>query len=111
MATYTPGATEDQVIRTTSVDQDLDLTVLMKKFTSLKGHLQGLPVLKTVPDQESIEHWNETVYIEGQERKVTINQQAVILYNEATAIKNAGLLPSKYDDEYQQLEDYTNNLL
>jgi hypothetical protein len=110
MATYTPGIDEDQVIKTTSVDQALDLTVFIKKFQELKTELLALPKLKTVPDNESMNHWNGTVYEEGQTYKAIIDERAVELYNEATAIKNAGLLPSKYDDEYEQLENYVNSL-
>lgn len=110
MATYTPGATEDDVIKTTEASQDIDLTVFIEKFQSLKNALQNLPKLKTVPDQESMSYWNDVIYEEGQTHKVFIDAEAVELYNEATAIKDAGLLPSKYDDEYSQLEDYVNSL-
>jgi hypothetical protein len=110
MATYTPGDNEDHVIKTTETDQDLDLTVFIEKFQSLKQQLQDIPVVKTVPDQEILDHWNSYVVEEGERNKVMLDSQAVELYNEATAIKNAGLLPSKYDAEYQQLEDYVNSL-
>jgi hypothetical protein len=110
MATYTPGINEDSVIKTTEAAQSLDLTVFINKFVELKNLLQGVPGIKTIPDQESMDHWNETVYVEGQEQKINLDTQAVELYNEVTAIKNAGLLPSKYDDEYKQLENYINNL-
>lgn len=110
MATYTPGATEDDVIKTTETDQDLDLTVFINKFLGLKGALLDLPKLKTIPDQESMDYWNSIVYEEGQTYKAIIDADAVELYLEVTAIKNAGLLPSKYDDEYHQLENYVNSL-
>jgi hypothetical protein len=110
MATYTPGDNEDHVIKTTSYDQNLDLTVFIEKFTSLKSQLQALPKAKTVPDQETLDHWMGTVYIEGQDQKVHLDGEVVELHNEATAIKNTGLLPAKYNDEYQQLEDYVNSL-
>jgi hypothetical protein len=110
MATYTPGDNEDHVIKTITADQDLDLTVFIAKFKELESALKSLPKLKTTPDNETMEHWNETVYVDGQTDKDNLDSQAVELYNEATAIKNAGLLPSKYDDEYQQLENYVNNL-
>lgn len=110
MTTYTPGETEDDVIKTTEHDQDLDLTVFIQKFKSLEDSLKALPKAKTVPDEETLEHWIIMVYQPGLFEKEQLDIEVVELYNEATAIKNAGLLPSKYDDEYQQLEDYVNNL-
>jgi DNA-binding transcriptional MerR regulator len=110
MSTYTPGDNEDHVIKTLSTDQDLDLTVFIDKFKSLERQLKDIPKVKTEPDQETLDHWIATAYVEGQDQKTTLDTQAVELYNEATAIKDAGLLPSKYDDEYQQLEDYVNSL-
>jgi hypothetical protein len=110
MATYTPGDNEDSVVKTTETDQDLDLTVFIEKFKFLKRQLQEIPDIKTVPDQETLVHWMATSYQEGQDEKAYLDNQAVELYNEITAIKNAGLLPSKYDDEYQQLENYVNSL-
>ena len=110
MAEYTPGETEDDVIKTTEHDQDLDLTVWKQQFISLKSDLQAIPNAKSTCDQETLDHWMDTVYTDGQEEKVRLDEQAVLMYNEITAIKDAGLLPSKYDDEYQQLEDYVNSL-
>jgi len=110
MATYSPGETEDDVIKTTDISQDLDLTVWKQQFTYLKNALQAIPNSKSTCDQETLDHWMNTVYVEGQEDKIRFDEEAVLMYEEITAIKNAGLLPSKYDDEYQQLEDYVNSL-
>lgn len=110
MAEYTAGETEDDIIKTTENDQDIDLTVWKQQFLYLKGALQDIPNSKSTCDQETLDHWMQSVYVEGQEEKVRLDEQAVLMYEEITAIKNAGLLPSKYDDEYQQLEDYVNSL-
>lgn len=110
MAEYTQGQNEDVVIKTTETDKTLDLTVFIRKFVQLRNALQALPARKTVPDIDSMRHWNESVYVEGQEQKINIDVEVVELYNEITAIKDAGFLPSKYDDDYQQLETYVNNL-
>jgi hypothetical protein len=110
MAVYTPGTTEDDVIKTTAAQQNIDLTVFIAKFVDLKEALQALPKIKTEPDQETLDFWLAFAYQEGQDVKDGLDAQAVELYNEVTAIKNADLLPSKYDDEYQQLENYVNSL-
>jgi hypothetical protein len=110
MAKYAPGQNEDKIIKTTEEDKTLDLSVFIAKFVELKDALQKLPSLKTTPDQETLDYWVAFAYQEGQDTKDSLDAQAVELYNEITAIKNADLLPSKYDDEYQQLETYINNL-
>lgn len=110
MAKYKPGINEDQVVKTTESILPIDLTVFIAKFVKLKKALQELPKAKLKPDQETLDQWINTVYDEGQVYKGIIDEQARELYMEITAIKNAGLLPSKYDDEYKQLETYVNNL-
>ena len=108
MADYTPGVDEDHIVKST--DKDVDLTILVQEFNTLKDRLQALPVAKTVPDQETLDHWNQTTATEAGAEKEHIDEMAILLYEEATNIKNAGLLPSKYDDEYTQLENYVNSL-
>jgi hypothetical protein len=110
MAEYTPGQNADEVIKVTEGNQILDLTVFITKFVRLRNALQNLPKAKTVPDQETLVHWMATEYQMGQDDKVVMDMEVKELYNELTAIKNAGLLPSKYDDNYQQLENYVNKL-
>jgi len=110
MATYKPGINKDCVVKTESVDQNLDLTVFIEEFKALKKELEELPVKKKDPDKETLDYWNERVCNDGQNRKLLIDDRAIQLYDEIKFIKNARLLPSKYDDEYKQLENYINNL-
>ena len=110
MATYTPGIDEDQVIKTIETDHYLDLAIYIKKFKNIKSGLQSIPDIKTIPDQETLDHWLATMYEDGQADKERLDAQAVKVYNQIKPIKDAGLLPSKYDNEYQQLENYVNSL-
>jgi len=110
MATYTPGQDEDEVIKTISEDQPIDLTAFTTEFIDLKNSLQVLPKSKTVPDQETLDKWNNYIVIEVGIEQANLESRAVLLYNEATAIKDAGLLPAKYEDEYQQLKTFIENL-
>jgi hypothetical protein len=98
MAEYTPGPYEDKVIKTTEEEKTLDLTVFIAKFVRLRDALQEIPKIKTEPDQETLDFWLAFAYQEGQDTKDGLDAQAVELYNEITAIKNADLLPSKYDN-------------
>jgi hypothetical protein len=110
MATYTPGDNEDHVIKSDLVSEDLDLTQFIAAFKQIKAALQEIPDEKTTPDQETLDYWTAVVYIPGQDDKKSLDDKAVELYNEVKPVKDAGLLPSKYDDEYQQLESYVNSL-
>lgn len=110
MATYSPGTNEDHVIKTESVGHDLDLTIYIQSFKRIKSTLQSIPQAKQKPDQETLNHWNATMYEEGQERKILLDEQAVQLYNDVKPIKDAGLLPLKYNNEYQQLKNYIKSL-
>ena len=110
MATYKPGANEDHVIRTESIDHDLDLTIYIKNFKNIKAGLESIPKSKTKPDQETLDHWMGTVYVDGQADKERLDEQTVSLYGQIKPIKDVGLLPSKYDNEYKQLENYINSL-
>jgi len=110
METYTSGLNEDHIIKTESIDHDLDLTFYIKRFNNIKANLQSIPKKKTVPDQETLDHWTSTIYEEGQMNKILLNEKVIRLYNQIKLIKDVGLLPSKYDEEYQQLETYVNSL-
>ena len=110
MATYTPGANEDEVVKTISEDQSIDLTVFTTEFQDIKSGLHGLPKAKTTPDQETLDHWDNYIQTEVVVEKSTLESRATLLYLEATAIRDAGLLPAKYEDEYQQLKTYVENL-
>jgi len=111
MATYTSGIDEDHVIKTISSDNDIDLTAFINKFKKLKEDLQNTPKIKTAPDEETLEYWNEFfVHQDAQQIKAFIDSRVKALYGDLKPIKDAGLLPSKYDDEYQQLKNYINSL-
>lgn len=110
MATYKPGTNEDHVIKTESVGHDLDLTIYIKKFKNIRNALLAIPGKKLTPDQETLDHWMETVYLDGQEEKERLNQEAVLLYELLKPIKEAGLLPIKYNSQYNQLKTYIENL-
>lgn len=108
MAEYIPGETEDDVIKLTG--QDIDLTQLTVKFNYIKSGLQNLEDHKTVADQETLDYYNQGVDDRNTDEKARLDNQAVDLYNEAKAIKDAGLLPLKYHDEFERLENYVLSL-
>ena len=108
--TYTAGIDEDHVVKTTETDSELDLSYFINQYTRIKSGIQSLPKVKTSPDQETLDHWNSVVVEDGNLQKGILNNQAKALYEVLKPIYNAGLIPSKYNDEYQQLENYVNAL-
>lgn len=99
---YEPTANEDVVIQTN--DKNIDLTVLIQEYSALKAEYLGLPQVKTTPDQETLNLYNAQV----EEETLFLMNRIVDFYNRIKPIKDAGLLPSKYDNEYQQLENLVN---
>jgi len=101
---YEPTANEDIVLDISS--REIDLAVIIQRYQDLKVRLQTLPVLKIAPDAETLEIYNR--YVDDSLRDT--NSSIFELYAKVKPIKDAGLLPSKYDDEYQLLENYVNSL-
>ena len=93
---YEATAKEDIVREINS--KNVDLTVYIQRFLDYKTQLQVLPQIKTVPDTETLELYN----IHAENEQSELNRQIVDLYNDMKPIKDAGLLPSKYDYEYTQ---------
>jgi len=101
---YEATVNEDIVLDVSS--REIDLIVLIQSFTNLKTQLQSLPSQKSTPDAETLVLYNQWVDDQLRDTNSAISQ----LYLDVKPIKDAGLLPSKYDDEYTQLENYVNNL-
>jgi hypothetical protein len=110
MATYTPGSDENYVTKITEIEDEIDLSFYVQRFLNIKNRLLNMPETKSSPDQETLDNWNNVVVPEAELDKDGLDNQAKALYEMLQPIKNAGLIPSKYDDDYQQLEDYVNSL-
>lgn len=97
---YEATTNEDIVRRVDSTD--IDLAALVQEYLTLKDMYFNRPQAKTVPDQETLDHWNEYIDIENQDLENNIRA----LYYNIKPIYDAGLLPTKYHDEYNQLETF-----
>jgi len=99
---YEATANEDIVRAVNSTD--IDLSALVAEYITLRDAWFNRPQTKTVPDQETLIHWNEFIELENADLETNIRS----LYLRLKPIYEAGLLPSKYEDEYQQLETFVN---
>jgi hypothetical protein len=97
---YEATANEDVVIQTN--DREVDLSALVDEYLTLKTEYQDRPQVKTVPDQETLNYYNAFIVLEN----VDLETRITVLFYRLKPIYEAGLLPSKYNDEYQQLENF-----
>ena len=104
---YEPTPDEDIVKKVT--ETLIDLSVYIERYKGLKKEYQAIPDLKTTPDQETLDFFNQEREIENQSLEQGIRVSAEVLYNDLTPIVDAGLLPAKYQDEYDELEQFINS--
>ena len=89
---------------------DIELQQLIDQYIALRDEYQALgDVLKTVPDQETLDLWNAIKGAENIQVEDNIKVGAQSLYQQVQPIYNAGLLPTRYHDEYLQLEQFANS--
>lgn len=106
--TYT-GNSDDSVV-TKQVTADIDLDDVIDEYQALKAEYQGLPDLaKTEPDQETLDFWNVAKELERLELVVGIKQRATLLLAVVDPIRDAGLMPTRYETQYQQLLNFVNS--
>lgn len=107
MSEYLPTADDGVVIKRT--DEEQPLQVFIDEFLSMKQEYLNLPDHeKTVPDQETLAYWNAEMGIHTADLRNTIRNRAIILKGRIDPIRDAGLLPARFEDEYQQLVTFIN---
>lgn len=105
---YQGTANEDVILDVNS--KEIDLTELISTYQSIKQDYKDLPKKKETPDQETLDHYNSMIddlYLKG---LTDIIVRADNLYQVLKLIRDAGLLPKKYDTKYLEFEDFLNNL-
>ena len=100
-------STPDNKVVVMRTDVELNLDDLVADYQSIKQAVVSLSrPNKTVPDQETLDFWNDAqdaiYYGEFHVLKV----RAGALFVKVKAIRDAGLLPAEYEDEYQQLVNF-----
>ena len=103
MAEYTPTADPNEVDKTTTDTTRLIISTGVDKYLELEQRWIDRIKDKTVPDQETLDYWNES-FVETEEE--IIRAEALALYNELWPIYEAGLLPPQYEDELFRLKDF-----
>ena len=98
----------DKVIHQVISEETIDFNALTAEFTSLKDRLSDVPKLKETPDQETLKFWNQSIISIRKTAINNIKSEVVILYEKLKTIKDAGLLPEKYLNKYDTIENFVN---
>lgn len=102
-------STADDGIVVKRDDATIELQQLIDQYISLKQELQNLPDwTKTVPDAETLQFWNTEQEMINSQHVDQIKFAAIDLYGKVKPIYDSGLLPTRFHDEYFQLENYIN---
>jgi hypothetical protein len=106
--TYIATADESIVIKQDS--GEVDLSALIAQYQSLRTEYQNLPDYnKTVPDQETLDFWNTEMRIQWDNLATEIKYRAGLLLAQVQPIRDAGLFPAAWEDQYQQLVNFVNS--
>jgi len=101
MAEYTGTADPNEVNKSTTNTTTLIISNGVDKYLELEDRWTNRIRAKTVPDQETLDYWNES-FVEDEE--AAIRAEAQVLYDELWPIYQAGLLPPQYEDELLRLK-------
>ncbi len=103
MAEYSATGDPDVVDKTTTKTVTLTISNGVDKYLELEQRWLNRIQAKTVPDQETLDYYNES-FVDTEEEIIRIEAQQ--LYNDMNPIYEAGLLPPQYEDEYFRLKNF-----
>lgn len=106
--TYEP--TSDPNVVEKSTVEEVDMSQLVGEYQTLKTEYQAIPDWeKTVPDQETLDFWNSEQENLHVGTIADLKSRAQVLKSKIDPIRNQGLFPAQYEDEYQQLVNFINS--
>jgi len=104
---YEETSDDSVVLRIETID--VQLQALVDEYLSLKAEYMNLPDWKkTVPDMDTLYFWNSEQQLLHFDLVHEIKGRAAVLLSRITPIYDAGLLPDRYYDEYDQLINFVN---
>ena len=106
MADYYPTVNPDVVEKRETESTNVDLQQYIDRYLSLEQEWQDRPKLKTVPDQETLDFWNNNIGNLRLVEEANIMIEAGRLYDELLPIYELGLIPLKYNDELLRLKNF-----
>lgn len=109
MANYSGTTNPDVVNKGVITVEEINLQEYVDKYLALKAQLLALPQLKSTPDAETLAYYNREIAYLIDTTTDNLRRSVEVLYNELKPIQDAGLLPSKYDDEMTQMENFINS--
>lgn len=109
MADYNPTPDLNIINKVSVSNIDINLSEYINKYVTLKAEFLALPKPKTEPDQETLAVYNMELEVLNYIDLMNIKTRAKTLYIELKGVKDAGLLPSEFDLQFTQLENFVNS--
>lgn len=105
MKEYLSTADSDVVIQ--REDIEVSIPDLVADYVAIRDSVIALDQnQKVAPDQATLDYWNEKHMEEYYGQSATLRARAGSLFVKVKAVRDAGLLPAEYEDEYQILLDF-----
>ena len=90
-------------------DREVLISDLVAEYVSIRDSVVALDMnQKATPDQETLDFWNEQKAAEDYGNSATLRARAGALFLRVKAVRDAGLLPAQYEDEYQIMVNFLN---
>lgn len=103
---FLPGEKPEEIIKSETTEIKFDLSSLVNRYLDLEKKFQEIPKLKTVPDQTTLDFYNDFILHERKARISSLKFTASELFIDLKQIKETGLLPDKYMEIYKRLEKF-----
>jgi hypothetical protein len=88
---------------------ELNIPDLVAEYVAIRDSVVGLSLdQKTVADQETLDFWNQEQAALFYGESAVLKSRAGSLFVKVKAVRDAGLLPAEYEDEYAQLDNFVN---
>lgn len=100
---------DGQIYRLIGSLDPVDLAPLITEYLDIKQTLLTRPNIKTAPDQETLDFYNEAVRTERDRILAAVLIRARGLYEILKPINDQGILPAEYLDGFNELEAFINN--
>jgi len=88
----------------------VDLAECQNTFQELKGRYKNLPELKKFPDEETLNYYNADMYIRREMEQDYIKRELADILTKLREIKEAGLLPARYADFEDKIQNFLSKL-
>lgn len=106
---YKESGTPGEITKTVAEENVINLAEFVGRYKELEARYKDIPKVKLEPDNQTLDFWNSEIPAIADMEMNAIIRGARVLYRELNAIRIAGLLEEKYEDEFLKLQNFVNN--